>query len=298
MAYLGTPPQSGFITTAKQRVTSSTNNYVDLDHAISSIADVIVFVNIVKQDTTNLSLTTSTRITLGGTLVSSDIVEIHYLGKAVNTQTPATGTVTNDMLAGSITESKLAGSIGLDKLSATGTKSSSTFLRGDNTFASAGLSNWSENSGNLLPSNASYGIYLGVNSATSSNLLDDYEEGSWTPIVTTGGANPSYVTQHGRYVKIGNLCHIYMKLEYTSSSGNIGQWGGLPFTASNEVSGAMDQFMTIRDNRNADTYYAWIIANDTKFYTQLQGVYGSGSLQTPSDWSGYRWYMQGSYITA
>ena len=110
MAYLGTPPQSGFITTAKQRVTSSTNNYVDLDHAISSIADVIVFVNFVKQDTTNLSLTTSTRITLGGTLVSSDIVEIHYLGKAVNTQTPATGTVTNDMLAGSIANSKLANS--------------------------------------------------------------------------------------------------------------------------------------------------------------------------------------------
>ena len=129
MGYLGTPPQSGFITTAKQRVTSSTNNYVDLDHSISSIADVIVFVNFVKQDTTNLTLTTSTRITLGGTLVSSDIVEIHYLGKAVNTQTPGTATVTNDMLAGSIA---------LDKLSATGTKSSSTFLRGDNTFAEAG----------------------------------------------------------------------------------------------------------------------------------------------------------------
>ena len=101
MGYLCTPPQSGFITTAKQRATSSTNNYVDLDHAISSIADVIVFVNFVKQDTTNLSLTTSTRITLGGTLVSSDIVEIHYLGKAVNTQTPSTGTVTNDMLVNS-----------------------------------------------------------------------------------------------------------------------------------------------------------------------------------------------------
>ena len=110
MTYLGTPPQSGFITTAKQRVTSSTNDYVDLDHSISSIADVIVFVNFVKQDTTNLTLTTSTRITLGGTLVSSDIVEIHYLGKAVNTQTPSAGTVTNDMLAGSIANSKLANS--------------------------------------------------------------------------------------------------------------------------------------------------------------------------------------------
>jgi len=110
MAYLGVPPQSGFITTAKQRVTSSTNNYVDLDHSISSLADVIVWVNFVKQDSTNLSLTTSSRITLGATLVASDIVEIAYLGKAVATQTPDTGTVTNDMLAGSIANSKLANS--------------------------------------------------------------------------------------------------------------------------------------------------------------------------------------------
>jgi hypothetical protein len=110
MGYVGVPPQSGFITTAKQRITSSTNNYVDLDHSISSLADVIVWVNFVKQDSTNLSLTTSTRITLGGTLVSSDIVEIAYLGKAVATQTPSSGTVTNDMLAGSIANSKLSNS--------------------------------------------------------------------------------------------------------------------------------------------------------------------------------------------
>ena len=63
MGYVGVPPQSGFITTAKQRVTSSTNNYVDLDHAISNLSDVIVWVNFVKQDSTNLSLTSSTRIT-------------------------------------------------------------------------------------------------------------------------------------------------------------------------------------------------------------------------------------------
>ena len=232
MAYLGTPPQSGFITTAKQRVTSSTNNYVDLDHAISSIADVIVFVNFVKQDTTNLSLTTSTRITLGGTLVSSDIVEIHYLGKAVNTQTPATGTVTNDMLAGSIA---------LDKLSATGTKSSSTFLRGDNTFASAGLSNWSENSGNLLPSNASYGIYLGTNSATATRLLNDYEEGTFTPNWGVNGGNASFTSQPstnlGAYVKIGKFVHVQIYTSQINSSGTSGVYtvSNLPFTNYNPI---------------------------------------------------------------
>ena len=112
MAYLGSKPSSNFITTAKQRVTSSTNNYVDLDHAISTLADVIVWVNYVKQDATNLSLTTSTRITLGGTLTSSDVVEIAYLGKAVATQTPSNNSVTNNMLAGSIDlTSKVTGAL-------------------------------------------------------------------------------------------------------------------------------------------------------------------------------------------
>lgn len=147
MGYVGVPPQSGFITTAKQRVTSSTNNYVDLDHSISSLADVIVWVNFVKQDSTNLSLTTSTRITLGATLVASDIVEIAYLGKAVATQTPDTGTVTNDMLAGSIANSKLAtdplnasnlasGTVPTARLGS-GTASSSTVLYGDQTYKTA-----------------------------------------------------------------------------------------------------------------------------------------------------------------
>jgi len=110
MAYLGSKPQSGFISNAKERYTGITTAYVDLNHSIASLADVIVWVNYVKQDATNLTLTSSTRITLGATLVASDIVEIAYLGKAVATQNPSTNSVTNDMLAGSIANSKLANS--------------------------------------------------------------------------------------------------------------------------------------------------------------------------------------------
>ena len=222
MSYFGAAPTGNFISTASQRVTSSTNNYVDLDHAISALSDVIVLVNSVKQDITNLTFTSASRITLGGTLVSSDVVEIVYLGKSVATQTPGTGTVT------------------LDMLSATGTKSSSTFLRGDNTFASAGLSNWSENSGNLLPSNASYGIYLGVNSATASNLLDDFEEGTYTYAITS--ANGGTVSNRGgytklAYTKIGRMVNVVGKIE-TSGLGDLAAQNGdirlsLPFTIGN-----------------------------------------------------------------
>ena len=279
MAYLGTPPQSGFITTAKQRVTSSTNNYVDLDHAISSIADVIVFVNFVKQDTTNLSLTTSTRITLGGTLVSSDIVEIHYLGKAVNTQTPATGTVTADALAGSI---------GLDKLSATGTKSSSTFLRGDNTFASAGLSDWSENSGNLLPSNASYGIYLGTNSANSSsnpaNLLNDYETGTFGTAWSVTGATLNAVNSpYGAYTKIGTMVIANFGANITTSSGTPTHYNmtALPFQSDGAAIGSGFEFgqtttlmlCNVADNSSTAVIRKYDGGNIASAYLQATLVY-------------------------
>jgi len=162
MPYLGSAPKSGFISNAKERYTGITTAYVDLSQSIASLADVIVWVNFVKQDSTNLTLTSSTRITLGATLVSSDIVEVAYLGKAVATQTPGTATVTNDMLAGSIA---------LDKLSATGTKSSSTFLRGDNTFATAGgdADNYFATSG---LSTKDLGVGLHIKSADSGASVD------------------------------------------------------------------------------------------------------------------------------
>ena len=129
MSYIGPAPTSGFISNAKERYTGITTAYVDLNHSISSLADVIVWVNYVKQDATNLTLTSSTRITLGATLVSADIVEVVYLGKAVATQNPSTNSITNGMMTDD--------PVGLAELSATGTASSSTFLRGDNAWASA-----------------------------------------------------------------------------------------------------------------------------------------------------------------
>ena len=111
MAYLGTKPQSGFISQeANQYFTGLTQNYIDLNQSISSLSSVIVLVNGVVQENSTMSLTSSTRITLGQTAVASDKITCIYLAKISSTQAPATGTVTNDMLAGSIANSKLANS--------------------------------------------------------------------------------------------------------------------------------------------------------------------------------------------
>jgi len=49
------------------------------------------------------------------------------------------------------------------------------------------------------------GIYIGGTAA--ANKLDDYEEGTWTPSITTAGGTLSvtYAERAGKYTKIGNI---------------------------------------------------------------------------------------------
>ena len=93
-------------------------------------------------------------------------------------------------------------------------------------------------------SNATAGIYLGTTanpgtgSVNSSNLLDDYEEGSWTPAFGIPAAFPSAdfnITSSGAYTKIGNRVFIdgYIIIDNmtnaTITNANQIQMSGLPF---------------------------------------------------------------------
>jgi len=80
------------------------------------------------------------------------------------------------------------------------------------------------------------GIYLGGTAA--ANLLDDYEEGTWTPAVSAP-FSPSGVTYNfrgGSFVRIGGKVWVRMGLNVanvgTGGSGNLFVTG-LPFTAAN-----------------------------------------------------------------
>ena len=79
------------------------------------------------------------------------------------------------------------------------------------------------------------GVCLGNGvTLSSSNTLDDYEEGSWTPVAfgwSTTGTN-SYGTQAGRYIKVGNLVTVFFHVEWTnlSNASGVQAIGGLPYT--------------------------------------------------------------------
>jgi len=70
----------------------------------------------------------------------------------------------------------------------------------------------------------------------NANTLNDYEEGTWTPVYSTsgGGQSQTYNNQYGVYTKIGNLVTIHFNLDISSSS-NIGSGDvaitGLPYAS-------------------------------------------------------------------
>jgi len=65
------------------------------------------------------------------------------------------------------------------------------------------------------------------------NTLDDYEEGTWTPVVSFGGASVGITgTFSGTYTKVGNVVTVGYRLTFTSKGTSTGtiSISGLPFT--------------------------------------------------------------------
>ena len=87
--------------------------------------------------------------------------------------------------------------------------------------------------GNLILGGATAGISFAANAnaaGMTSELLNDYEEGTFTPTLTNAGTFV-YALQKGSYTKIGNVVTISVDLSLTSQSGGSGTLtiGGMPF---------------------------------------------------------------------
>ena len=86
------------------------------------------------------------------------------------------------------------------------------------------------------------GIYLGVTSETAANLLDDFEEGTFTPDLDDSSDNsPSSMTAaQGYYTKVGTQVHIQVYVAINSKgsgmSGNVMRISGLPFSGISGLS--------------------------------------------------------------
>ena len=120
------------------------------------------------------------------------------------------------------------------------------------------------------------GIYLGSNN--NSNLLDDYEEGTWTPTIRDLGDNAATLaTAQGTYTKIGRQVILNYRIELSSKGSMTGNYvllGGIPFnhpTESYNGTGIVDKFNNMASNMS---WLGWDTSSTATVFW-LTGVVGT-----------------------
>ena len=107
MTYIGQQPATTFDSGIQDRFTGLTTNTVTLNHEISAEEDILVVWNNIVQDKNTYSVggTGNKTVTLGGTLVSGDVVTVYYQNKVLQSVNPTAGsvtstTITDDIISG------------------------------------------------------------------------------------------------------------------------------------------------------------------------------------------------------
>jgi hypothetical protein len=122
--------------------------------------------------------------------------------------------------------------------------------------------------GNLVIGTAGNGIDFSANpnpAGMTSELLNDYEEGTWTPTLVGDGTAGSYTiaTTSARYTKIGRQVTITVGMSITVNSAGTGgvKFGGLPFAKSSA------QFITGGITTSNVNYAAGVLSVSPNAYT-------------------------------
>jgi hypothetical protein len=135
---------------------------------------------------------------------------------------------------------------------------------------------------------ASAGVAIGGTGAV--NTLDDYEEGTFTPV--SGVGSLSGVSAF--YTKIGNVVRIGMKFSMpSSSSGTSTSISGLPFPCFNDNAARAGIVVSWNSNNQGNAGLDFLINENTSYGT----FYLDGSSRTYANLSSDTIYLGGTYIT-
>jgi len=181
------------------------------------------------------------------------------------------------------------------------------FFTGDGTeklrITSAG--NVSIEDGNLVVASG-HGIDFSATSGPAgmqSEILDDYEEGTFTPILSQGYTGISHGTGYpvGDYVKVGQLCHVSISFYFSSTgyqSTTRVRIEGLPF-AGNSTAVSFAGFLTYGfGNISLNNYNSlgWYIANNQTYADQYAMNGPTGYNTYPNANASNRWIqISGTY---
>ena len=166
-------------------------------------------------------------------------------------------------------------------------------INGGNTFShitlDRGDANISAGANIIIPNGNGIdfsGTSDGSNASNVSELLDDYEEGTFTPTLKSSSVTTGQQTGIGTYTKIGNLVHVNVDFEsrdFTGiPNGHVVQITGMPFTSRNTThtpTSTVPMTYKVYTRENAAFYIGANVAH-------LNGIYpnsGVGWSNLPTD---------------
>ena len=147
------------------------------------------------------------------------------------------------------------------------------------------------NTGNLIIGTSGKGIDFSANAdssatgaSTTSELLDSYEEGTFTPVYTgSSTSGQTYSAQEGSYTKIGRVVHIQAWVKVTNKgtmSGPI-RISGFPFTVSPTNQSAISIGYTNGYNLTAgNNLQLWAYSDSFVYLFQAGGTNNSAHITT------------------
>lgn len=155
--------------------------------------------------------------------------------------------------------------------------------------------------GNLVIGTAGKGIDFSADphaAGMTSELLDDYEEGTYTPSLTFGGGTTGqvYSVQVGRYTKIGRVVHVQAQLIFSNKGTSTGTARvTLPFATAEAGCAASFYFISVS---HAGFMQGFTVVGDTAVQLQYNPDVGGGSnLEETNFTNGSRVTMSMTYIT-
>jgi len=282
MPYIGNTPALDYISYAVQNftVTAGTTSYA-LDYSVANENDIrLVINNVIQRPGVSFAYSaTGTTLTLTSATQSGDTMYAVFIGRAVQTVLPPANI--NIQLAD--------GSVGSPSLNFANDTNTGIFRATTDEIAlveggvegmrlnASGNVQFAKNIGlgGATPTTSGTGITFPatLSASTNANTLDDYEEGTFTPILTAtspGASGQVYASRTALYTKIGRyvFCTVDIRLSTkgTFSGSNI-LLGDLPFTInanSNTGGGSCGYWVNLATNWNS--VFLFPIANTATMY--------------------------------
>ena len=110
---------------------------------------------------------------------------------------------------------------------------------------------------------------VSIGGTADANTIDEYEEGTWTPVLS--GANATYTTQTGKYVRVGNQVTITARVIWTNNDAT-GSFiiSGIPFSVYSNQMGSMRFYSTLSGAPAGILYPALVASGSSAFIRYIK----------------------------